>query len=383
MDLLVAANTVAQAQADTAPASGTPGWATDGNPATGVLATDAPAWHYNMMMAELLAIIKAAGITPSNTDWTQVLTALRVIFAPAQYGAAPYSAALSKLIGGYPKFAVVTDAVGTFWVSTADANITVPGDTGASWKSLFDGLATQAWANGLFATIAQLEAETSARSSGVASRVGSVNYIRFTSSGTYMPSSSMLFCRVTAKGGGGGAGGAWGNGSSYIAATGGGGEGATAFGFCSPAQIGASQSVVVGAGGAGGAGGGAGADGGYSWMGSLVNAGGGSGSVGIEGNKISSTGGMGGRSGNGPILTPGSSGQYGVASASGSIFGGAGGGGGGGDSVGIGANFTSTAGADAAASSGAGGGGAAAYGTAVSGGNGGSGFVEIIEYIGG
>lgn len=145
MDLLIAANTVTQAQADKAPTSGTPGWATDGNPATGLLATDAPAWHYNMMMSELIAIIKAAGFTPSNADWSQVLKAMQTIFAPAQYGVAPYSESLAQLIGGYPLNAVVADPItpGTFWVSTAAANVSVPGATGATWQSLFNGYLTQ------------------------------------------------------------------------------------------------------------------------------------------------------------------------------------------------------------------------------------------------
>ena len=147
MDLLIAANTVTQPNSDLAPATGTPGWATDGDPTTNTLATQAPAWHYNMMMAEMLAIVKAAGITPSNKDWSQVLKAMQTIFAPAQRGVAPYSATLAQLIGGYPKYAIVVDAAGVLWRSSADANMTVPGADGATWGSLFDGLATQAWAD--------------------------------------------------------------------------------------------------------------------------------------------------------------------------------------------------------------------------------------------
>ncbi|MFT9016402.1 MAG: hypothetical protein ABF990_11790 [Acetobacter sp.] len=143
MDLLISANTVVQTQADQQPASGTPGWATDGNAAEGILATDFPAWHYNMMMSELLAFVKAAGITADNTDWSQTLKAAQTLFAPAQRGVAPYNAALSTLIGGYPKFAIVVDSAGAFWVSTADANTTVPGADGAKWQSLFNGYATQ------------------------------------------------------------------------------------------------------------------------------------------------------------------------------------------------------------------------------------------------
>lgn len=142
MDLLIASNTVTLDQADKAPASGTPGWATDGDPATGQLATDAPAWHYNMMMSELIAIIKAAGITPSNADWSQVLKAMQTIFSPAQYGVSPYSASLAQLIGGYPKGAIVFDASGNYWQSTAEKNVTVPGTENATWVNFFEGVMT-------------------------------------------------------------------------------------------------------------------------------------------------------------------------------------------------------------------------------------------------
>lgn len=77
MDLLIAANSVAKSAADTAPSSGTPQYATDGNPVTGVPATSFPAYHYNMLMGELYNLIKAAGLTPSGSDWTQVEKAVQ------------------------------------------------------------------------------------------------------------------------------------------------------------------------------------------------------------------------------------------------------------------------------------------------------------------
>lgn len=153
MDLLIATNTVAQEQADKAPASGTPGWATDGNPATGQLATDAPAWHYNMMMSELINIVKAAGITPSNSDWSQVLKAMQTIFSPAQYGVAPYSAQLAQLVGGYPIGAVVFDAAGNYWRSTQDSNLSVPGADGAKWVNFFTGVLTKQQADLLYLSL--------------------------------------------------------------------------------------------------------------------------------------------------------------------------------------------------------------------------------------
>ena len=79
MELLIAANSVPLAQADTVPASGTPQYATDGNPAVGVAPTDAPAWHYNMVMAELVVLVTAAGLTTSGATWTQIAQAVGII----------------------------------------------------------------------------------------------------------------------------------------------------------------------------------------------------------------------------------------------------------------------------------------------------------------
>ncbi|WP_194301411.1 hypothetical protein [Acetobacter fabarum] len=107
-----------------------------------------------MMMSELIAIIKAAGITPSNADWSQVLKAMQTIFSPAQYGVAPYSAQLAQLVGGYPIGAVVFDADGNYWCSTQASNMSVPGADGAKWQSLFNGYATENWAKDQFLQLA-------------------------------------------------------------------------------------------------------------------------------------------------------------------------------------------------------------------------------------
>ena len=79
MERLIAANSVPQSSADTAPVSGTPQFATDGNPVTGVAATRWPAYQYNAIQEELMAIIASAGITPDRTDNSQVLKAIRAI----------------------------------------------------------------------------------------------------------------------------------------------------------------------------------------------------------------------------------------------------------------------------------------------------------------
>ncbi|MFT8850176.1 hypothetical protein [Acetobacter orientalis] len=100
-----------------------------------------------MIQEELVAFASAAGLALDKSNNAQTLAAARILFAAAERGVAPYSAPLAQLIGGYPKYAIVVDATGVLWRSTADANMTVPGAEGAAWGLLFDGLATQVWAD--------------------------------------------------------------------------------------------------------------------------------------------------------------------------------------------------------------------------------------------
>lgn len=75
----------------------------------------------------------------------------------------------------------------------------------------------------------------------------------FTTSGTYTPSTGMLYCDVEVLGPGGGGGGAAATGAATIAAGGGGGAGGYSRKIFTAATIGASQTVTIGTGGAGGA----------------------------------------------------------------------------------------------------------------------------------
>ncbi len=77
MDLLIASNTVPQAQADVAPIAGTPAWATGGNPATNTPATIFPAYAFNALQAELTAVIQEAGITLDRTKLNQLAAAIQ------------------------------------------------------------------------------------------------------------------------------------------------------------------------------------------------------------------------------------------------------------------------------------------------------------------
>lgn len=80
MDRLIATNSVDLAQADTAPATGTPQYATSGNPAGGVPATDFPAYAWNAIQEELMAILTAGGITPDRTALNQTALAIQKMY---------------------------------------------------------------------------------------------------------------------------------------------------------------------------------------------------------------------------------------------------------------------------------------------------------------
>ncbi|GBQ52281.1 hypothetical protein ACM0P6_02765 [Komagataeibacter sucrofermentans] len=87
MDLIIGTGTVTEANRDTMPATGTPGWATDGNPAATIPATDFPAAHYNMVMAEIIQPILDAGLKLDPANWGQLSAAIKALAKQAAGGA--------------------------------------------------------------------------------------------------------------------------------------------------------------------------------------------------------------------------------------------------------------------------------------------------------
>lgn len=83
MDLLIATNSVPLAQADAAPATGTPQYATNGNPVTGTPATDLPAYEFNAVIAEIVGAISGAGLMPDRNNNAQLLAAIKALIAAA------------------------------------------------------------------------------------------------------------------------------------------------------------------------------------------------------------------------------------------------------------------------------------------------------------
>ena len=87
-------------------------------------------------------------VTDADTPATFSTRIANAVLKLAQIS--PFNQSWATATGGYRKYAIVSDSSGNYWVSTADANTTVPGAVGAKWKSLFDGYATQAWSSSQF-----------------------------------------------------------------------------------------------------------------------------------------------------------------------------------------------------------------------------------------
>lgn len=97
MDRLIAPYSVTAGAADVAPATGTPGFATDGNPATNTPATIWPAYQVNAFQEELMAVIAAANITPDRTKNNQVAAAITALLQSGVTVAAPDSGTVNAL----------------------------------------------------------------------------------------------------------------------------------------------------------------------------------------------------------------------------------------------------------------------------------------------
>lgn len=85
----------------------------------------------------------AGGEPPRGQDMNGFLNRLSAAVQILQAGyLGPFDETFAQGIGGYPAGAIVSGSTpGTFWVSTADANVSTPGASGATWQSLFNGLA--------------------------------------------------------------------------------------------------------------------------------------------------------------------------------------------------------------------------------------------------
>jgi hypothetical protein len=210
---------------------------------------------------------------------------------------------------------------------------------------------------------------------------GNVVVQQFTTSGTYTPSSNLVYAQIECVGAGGGGGGI----SAIVTnpgAGGGGGAGAYSRIIASASTVGASQTVTIGAAGAGGtAGANAGSTGGDTSVGTICVAKGGVGGLGATSGGTA-TGGAGGSSGSGTgtVLISGGYGDAGLGGSGASfVMGGSGGS----SFLGGGARgqISSGGGLPSLTPGGGGGGAAGVNGAAAAGGGaGGAGLVIITEY---
>jgi len=190
--------------------------------------------------------IAAGGSWPFAQDTNGILNLITAWLQWNQAGGPiAYDAAFSAAIGGYPKGAVISSAtLGGFWLCTVDNNTTDPDTGGAGWVNALAGRL--------------------------------LNVQTFTATSTYTPTPGMRTGTIEGQGGGGAGGGATGATGSNVSLGAPGCSGAYAKGIFTAAEIGASLSVTIGAGGAA-VSGGTGGTGGTTSVGTLMTCPGGPG----------------------------------------------------------------------------------------------------------
>jgi hypothetical protein len=205
---------------------------------------------------------------------------------------------------------------------------------------------------------------------------------KFTASGTYTPTTGMVYALIECLGGGGGGGGTAGTAGGFTGA-GGGGAGSYSRSMASAASVGASKAVTIGAAGsAGAAGNNAGGNGGDTSVGVLCVGKGGTGSAGATTAAVG-LGGAGGVAGTGDVTTVGMPGFAASMSASATVSFNGPSGAGASSAFGGGGQAALNAVGNAATGFGAGGGGSQNYnGSANTGGGAGTaGIVVITEFV--
>lgn len=213
----------------------------------------------------------------------------------------------------------------------------------------------------------------------IPSTFASINVQTFASSGTYTPTSGMIYCIVECVGAGGGGGGVhlgW--------AGGGGGGGSYVRGFYTASSIGSSQTVTIGAvGSAGSTSGGDGGTGGSTLFGSLITAVGGSGGGGGNASTMTNIGGAGGTgSSGGSFQTSGTPGGYSVTTGSTATSGSGGSSFFGGGAINVFQTISGgTAGNNGTSYGGGGSGAAITASSSPAGGTGAKGFIVVTEFI--
>ncbi|MBF0865134.1 MAG: hypothetical protein ABF932_13550 [Gluconobacter potus] len=219
-----------------------------------VTAADAVSASFNLGFPPNTMIpTDAGGTPPDGRDMNGILFMTTALLQQYCAGMVPrFDAAFQTAVGGYPIGCVIQDATtaGKYWRSTADANLTVPGASGASWVDFFSGVQS--------------------------GRLLSVT--NYTANTTYTPSASATKILVEMVGAGGAAGGCpAAAGTNYASVSTAGAAGAFIRALFDLSKITLSAvPLTIGAGGVG-AEGASGGTGGNTLFGGWLTAGGGSG----------------------------------------------------------------------------------------------------------
>lgn len=312
-------------------------------------------------------IVIQNGSTLSGTAWYNAATIVTVdttAFSYSEFGNITFPITLAH--GGTN--ANLTASNGGIFYSTATAAAILSGTATAGLALLSGSSTTPTWST--------------------LPPITRVNVQTFTSGGTYTPTIGMKYCQVEIVGGGAGGGGAAGT-AGQAGAGGGGGAGGYCRKLYTAANIGATATIVIGAGGAGGtAGNNAGSNGNNSTFtcagtGAALTAALGTGGSGSNSSATIAigSGGAGGTGTNGDVNITGQTGNAGF-TFSGSLSGCLAGSGGS-NLLGPGATNSgnSSAGTNATGFGGGGSGGSSGGNANVAGGNGGNGYCYILEFI--
>ncbi|HVE20663.1 MAG TPA: hypothetical protein VNC39_01690 [Acidocella sp.] len=385
MDAIIAPNTVPLSEADGPPATGTPQYAVNGVPGSTV-PTQFPAYHYNGIVQEILALQGGAGLTNNRQALNQVLQAVKR-FAGGNVTTVTASATLTA------------DNAGLVLVNAADSNITITMPAAASANGIplsFKIIRTDTSANTVTYALAENDTILPTGSTGgsIGNGLGAdligdgishwwqpgsgrlISVETFNASGVYNAPPGTKFVIVNAKGGGSAGGGAPACSTGATSIGSGGTEGTYASGIYAEGFNGVA--VTVGAGGTPVAGG-TGSPGGASSFGALLTAPGGPAAQ-IAGPSSASftTGGINGTLASGANLLniAGAPGGVSLSFGGSNLVSSSGGGSGAGAAISAGQNGFS------ASSNGAGGGGTAQIsgGPALTGGRGGNGYVQIYAF---
>jgi hypothetical protein len=104
----------------------TPGFFTGGNPGSGQAATILDADFLNMVMVELLNVVESAGLTPSKTTYTQVVTAIKILIQQGVSSVGTDTGAANAYVVAFTPALSAPVPYAPFWVKIKTAN------TGAS-----------------------------------------------------------------------------------------------------------------------------------------------------------------------------------------------------------------------------------------------------------